>query len=51
MGYLYLSVIFSISPSSFINNKENGYLQIIINNTDWIVLRTDFSGSDGNLTV
>lgn len=34
---------------SFINNKDHGYLQIKINNTDGKVLSTDFYSLDGRL--
>jgi predicted phosphodiesterase len=41
---------FTSDPAwSFINNKEQGYLQIKINNTDGKVLSTDFYGLDGRL--
>lgn len=32
---------------SFVNNKEHGYLQIKINNTDGKILSTNFYGLDG----
>jgi len=41
---------FSTDPSwSFVNNKEHGYLQIKINNTDGNILSTHFYGLDGKL--
>jgi hypothetical protein len=41
---------FSTDPSwSFVNNKEHGYLQIRINNTDGLVLSTNFYRLDGKL--
>ena len=42
--------LYNFSPDSdwpFINNKEQGYLQFKINNTDGMVLSTDFNGIDG----
>lgn len=41
---------FTADPAwSFVNNKEYGYLQIKINNTDGKVLSTNFYGVDGKL--
>jgi hypothetical protein len=41
---------FTADPAwSFVNNKEYGYLQIRINNTNGIVLSTHFHGLDGRL--
>jgi predicted phosphodiesterase len=42
--------LYNFSPDSdwpFVNNKEQGYLQFKINNTDGMVLSTDFNGIDG----
>ena len=44
--------LYNFSPDSnwpFINNKEQGYLQFKINNTDGMVLSTHFYGIDGGL--
>ena len=41
---------FTADPDwSFINNKDHGYLQIKINNTDGRILGTNFYGLDGRL--
>ena len=34
---------------SFVNNKDYGYLQIKLNNTDGRILNTHFYGLDGKL--
>ena len=42
----------NFSPDSnwpFVNNKVQGYLQFKINNTDGMILGTNFYGIDGRL--